>query len=662
MPPPKLSLSQWADSRRYLPGESAAEPGRWKTSRTEYAREPMDCVSDPAIPEIVIMSAAQMLKTELLLNTIGYYSDYDPCPIMMLQPTEQMAEAVSNDRITPTIRETPAMRAVFGDPKAKVSGNTILHKKFPGGHLTLAGANSPATLASRPIRVLLPDEVDRYPDSAGDEGDPLDLADQRTTTFWNRKVVMTSTPTIKGRSRIETAFDESDKRFYHIPCPRCGHFHRLVWGNVVWGPETPAEGIPGRAVFQCPGCSGFFNNAEKNTAVKLGKWVATAPFTGRAGFQISQLYAPWAKCAIGNIVEGFLKRKSNPDRLKTWFNTVLGETFEIGGDRVDEGDLAARCEPFPVDDEGRPLVPPRVLVLTAGADTQENRLEAELIGWAGGDESWSIEYRTFLGDPDIPEGQPGSPWDAFTDWLREPRRNEAGIEFRIARTAIDTGGKNTQAVYNYVKRHQRADRIVGIKGTPGLDRPIIGNPARKKSGRKGRPIDLYSVGHDAAKHTVVGRLKITDPGPGYCRFPEGREGEYFRQLTAEKYVVEYAKGRVKKARWEKTEGRRNEALDCRCYGTAALALEAPNYSRLALRMKRKLEALEKVRSVRAKPKPSAEDDGDDGEVTEAEEVVDGAAEDVDSSATVPMGRKRQSSKIPRKSARRRGGGGWMKSW
>ena len=614
----------------------------------------MDCVSDPAIPEIVVMAGAQVFKTEFLLNTVGYYSDYDPCAIMMLQPTEQMAEAVSNDRITPTIRETPAMRAVFGDPKAKVSGNTILHKKFPGGHLTLAGANSPATLASRPIRVLLCDEIDRYPDSAGDEGDPVDLADQRTTTFWNRKVILTSTPTIKGRSRVETAFEESDKRFYHIPCPRCGHFHRLVWGNVVWGPETPAKGVPGHAVFQCPGCSGHYNNAEKNAAVKVGRWVATAPFTGRAGFHLSQLYAPWAKCAIGLIVEGFLKRKGNPDRLKTWFNTVLGETFDIAGDRIDENDLAGRCEPFPIDADGSPMVPNRVLMLTAGADTQPNRIEAELIGWAGGDESWSIDYQVFPGDPDIQEGQPGSPWDAFTAWIRETRYNEAGVAFKIARTAIDTGGENTQAVYNYVKRHQRTDRIIGIKGVGGSGRPIIGSPSRKKSGLKSRPIDLYTVGHDAAKHTVVGRFKITDPGPGYCHFPTGRDTEYFRQITAEKYIVEYAKGRVKKAKWEKIEGRRNEALDCRCYGTAALVHQNPRFPALALRMKRRLEAIERVRSGRGKPDPDpADEDGDDDPPP---------APVVGKVATDAVGEKRQRGKLTRKPSARRRGGGWMKSF
>lgn len=615
----------------------------------------MDCVSDPSIAEVAVMAAAQLFKTEFLLNTIGYFSDYDPCPIMLLQPTEAMAEAFSNDRVTPTIRDTPAMRAVFGDPKAKVSGNTILHKTFPGGHLTMAGSNSPAGLASRPIRVLLCDEIDRYPDSAGEEGDPVDLADKRTTTFWNRKVVMTSTPTIKGHSRIESAFEESDKRYYHVPCPRCGVPHRLIWQNVVWGQDTPAKGDWRKAVFQCPSCSGHFTDAEKNAAVKKGRWIATAPFTGRAGFHLSQLYSPWQNSRLEKIVEGFRKAKGNPERLKVWTNTVLAETFEIGGETVDENDLEGRAVDFPRDAEGNPLVPERVLILTAGADTHPDRIEAELIGWAGGEESWSIDYRVFTGDPNIAEGQPGSPWDEFTDWIRETRRNEQGVDFRIARTCIDTGGENTQAVYSYVKRHQRGDRILGIKGMPGADRPIIGNPSRKRTGKKGRPIDVYPIGHDATKHTVVSRLKITEQGPGYCHFPKGRGSEYFRQLTSEKCVTKYRKGRAFRE-WVPIEGRRNEALDCRCYGTGALVHESPRFDRLALRMRKRLEAIATVR----RPRP-ADDDEDEDEEFPDDEGGEGT-DTAEGAATDAVGRRKVSSKIVRKPSRRRGGGGWMKSW
>lgn len=647
-PPPKLSLSEWADSTRYLPKESAAEPGKWRTSRTEYAREPMNCVSDVRVSDIVIMSAAQMLKTELLLNAIGYYSQHDPGPIMMLQPTIEMGEAVSNDRIAPMIRDTPALWPIFGDPKTKTTGNKILHKQFPGGHLTIAGANSPASLASRPIRVLLCDEPDRYPESAGDEGDPIDLADQRTTTFWNRKVLLTSTPTIKGESRIETAFEETDKRFYHIPCPKCGAFHRLVWENVRWGPETPADGDPKKAMMQCPHCEGYFNDVEKNVAVKLGVWVATAPFTGKVGFQISQLYSPWANRSVPKIVEMFLKAKGNPQRMKVWTNTVLGEVYEIDGVRVSDAELEARAEAFP-EKNGKPLLPSRVLLLTVGADTQPDRIEAELIGWGAGEESWSIDYGIFHGDPDLKEGEAGNPWDAFNDWRRKRRLSERGFFLDVSHVCIDTGGSNTQAVYQYVKRH-RSERVFGIKGMAGPDKPVVGTPARKRSGKKiQRPIDLYPVGVDQAKHTVMNRLKIDTAGPGYCHFPKGRETEFYRQITAEKLVIATVKGR-KKIEWQLPDGRRNEALDCRVYGYAAMILAAPQFDKISYRLRMQASALagEKLAKI-LKPGEEPEEFAE----PEESEIDDGENEE---SATIAADPEPEKDNSSRKSKRRRGGG------
>jgi len=576
----------------------------------------MDTVGDPRVSEIVIVSAAQMLKTELLLNVIGFYSTYDPGPMMMVQPTIEMGEAISKDRIAPSIRDTPEMREAFGDPYSRDSGNTILHKQFPGGHLTIAGANSPASLASRPIRILLCDEVDRYPDSAGTEGDPVGLAKKRTTTFWNRKILLTSTPTLKGSSRIVSAFEETDQRFYHIPCPRCGVPHRLQWSNVVWGSDTPAKGDHHRAVFQCPSCAGHYTDTEKDAAVKRGKWIATAPFTGKAGFQISELYSPWKRLA--ETVSEFLSAKGNPERMKVWTNTALGEAFEEDGESVSEHDIEARAENYPskkIGGKETQLVPARVTIITVGADTQPDRIEAEAVGWAGGEESWSLDYAVFYGDPDIPEGQKGSPWDAFTDWLREQRPHETGITMPVSFACIDTGGSNTQAVYQYVRRH-RGDRIFGIKGFTGPDRPIIGGPSRKRSGKNGRPIDLYPVGHDACKHTVMGRFKIAEPGPGYCHFPKGREPEYYRQLTSEKLVTKYVKGRAKRE-WIKIEGRRNEALDVRCYATAALMLGQPKFDRLAFRLKKQVE-----RAGLSAVKESQEEEQDDSE-TEIEDATPG---------------------------------------
>ena len=186
-PPPELTVSQWADEYRRLSPEASAEPGRWNTDRAPYQREIMDAINDARCEEVIIMSSAQVGKTELILNIIGYYIDYDPSPILVLQPTRDMAETFSKDRLAPMLRDTPALKGKVKDARSRDSGNTILHKTFPGGHITMVGANSAAGLASRPIKIVLMDEVDRYPASAGTEGDPIKLAEKRTTTFWNRK-------------------------------------------------------------------------------------------------------------------------------------------------------------------------------------------------------------------------------------------------------------------------------------------------------------------------------------------------------------------------------------------------------------------------------------------------------------------------------------------
>jgi phage terminase large subunit GpA-like protein len=635
-PPPKLTISEWSDQRRFLPSESAAEPGKWRTSRAEYQRGMMDAISDPSVEVVVVMSSAQVGKSEALNNALGFYADCDPCPIMMLQPTIKMGEDYSKDRIAPMIRDTPALRPKFGDARSRDSGNTLLHKQFPGGHLTIAGAESPASLASRPIRVLLADEVDRYPDSAGTEGDPVKLAEKRTTTFWNRKIILTSTPTVKGFSRIEAAFLETDQRYYHVPCPCCGHAHRLTWANVVWGKGTPADGDPEKAVFKCPSCSGHFTDTQKDQSVRKGQWVATAPFKRKAGFHLSELYSPWKR--LRETVAEFLESKGNPERMRVWVNTALGETYEADGDSLDESDLEARAEKYAAE------VPGRVLFLTVGADTQPDRIEAECIGWGAGDESWSIEYAVFHGDPDIGEGQNGSPWQAFTDWIRKKRKHESGLDMDVSCTCLDTGGHNTQSVYNYVKRH-RGDRIFGIKGYSGWDRPIIGQVTRKRSGKKiGRPIDLYPVGADNAKYTVVTRLRIAEPGPGYCHFPTGRNPEWFQQLASEKLVTEYKKGRAVRA-WVPIPGRRNEALDVRGYGTAALLLANPQFDKLAFRMKQQIAAM----APKAR-KPEPEEEPLFGE-TEASEGATQAGDET----PAPV-------KDARKNPVRRRRGGFIRSW
>ena len=589
-PPPDWKVSEWADRTRRLSSESSAEPGQWRTSRAEYQRGIMDAVNDPNTEQVILMTSAQVGKTEAINNVVGYHIDFDPCPMLVLQPTLDMAETWSKDRLAPMLRDTPEIgrKVTTG---AKKSKNKILHKSFPGGHVTIAGANAPASLASRPVRLVLFDEVDRYPASAGNEGDPVNLAIKRTATFWNRKILLVSTPTVKGVSRIEDAFEQTDKRFYHIPCPRCGTHHRLMWANVRWKDKDPST-----ALFQCPHCDGYFTNAEKNSAVRQGKWIATALFRGKAGFHLSELYSPWR--TLAEVVRDFFDAQGSPEKLQVWINTSLGETWEEGGKVFDENELMGRRENYGAD------VPNRALILTAGVDVQPDRLEIETVGWGAGEESWSVDYHVINGDPDIPEGSPGSPWTDLTDYLRKNWQHESGQELTVSYSFIDSGGSNTQAVYNYVKRH-KGGRVFAIKGRGGEGLPIVGAPNRKRSGKLKRPVDLYIIGVDNAKAVVMKRLEIESPGPGYCHFPAERDVSWFRGLTAETMVTKMVKGRPKRE-WKVIEGRRNEPLDCRVYAFAAIVMASPQFDKLAFRMKKRTQTMQIEKPKPDKPVEPAE--------------------------------------------------------
>jgi phage terminase large subunit GpA-like protein len=554
----------------------------------------LDATSDPTVWKVVYMTSAQVGKTEIVNNVVGYHIDQDPGPMLVVQPTVAFAETWSKDRLAPMLRDTPCLRGKIADPKSRDSGNTITHKSFPGGHLSAVGANSPTDLAGRPIRILLEDERDRYPASAGTEGDPGKLAEKRTNNFWNRKIIITSTPTIKGLSPIEREYEASDKRKFFIPCPNpeCGQEHTLQWGNVLW-----EKGDPETARFRCPHCLETYSNGAKNRAVAKGRWIATAPFKGVAGFHLNELYSPWR--TIQQIVADFLISKDSPELLQVFVNTVLGETWEEGGLSINEHDLEQRCENYPAE------VPGRVLMLTAGVDTQPDRLEIEVVGWAGGEESWSIAAHVIPGDPDIKEGQPGSPWTDLTAYLRRAWKHELYGDMAVEWTCIDTGGENTQAVYAYVKTH-KGDRFFGVKGQGGDGLPIVGTPQRKRTGKKARlPITLYMVGADQAKAVIYRRLRIADPGPGYCHFPKGRPIEWFRQITAEKIVTKYVKGFPRRT-FEKPSGKRNEALDCRVYAFAALTIAAPEFDKIALRLKQRVQRLKITRPSASEPKDEPE--------------------------------------------------------
>ena len=304
-----MTISEWADAKRRLSSEASAEPGRWRTERAIYQRGIMDAISDPAVESVVVMSSSQTGKTEVLLNTVGFHIDQDPAPVMVVMPTERDAETWSKDRFSPMARDTPCLHGRISDPKSRDGSNKILHKKFPGGHLTIVGANAPSGLASRPIRILLCDEVDRYPFSAGAEGDPVNLAKKRTVTFWNRKIVLVSTPTIRGASRIETAFAESDRRRFFVPCSECGEHQTLVWEQVRWDRDADGAHRPETARYECRHCGAHWS-APTWAAVRKGEWRAEAAFDGIAGFHLNEVYSSWVR--LEAMVRTFLSRPASP--------------------------------------------------------------------------------------------------------------------------------------------------------------------------------------------------------------------------------------------------------------------------------------------------------------------------------------------------------------
>ena len=556
-PPPKLSVSEWSDRYRRLSPESSAEIGTWHTSRAEYQREIMNAVSDPKVESVTIMSCAQVGKTEILLNLIGYHIHQDPSPILLVQPTLDMAQTFSKDRLAPMLRDSPVLQGKVADPKSRDSGNTTLKKNFFGGHITMCGANSPASLASRPIRVVLFDEVDRFPVSAGSEGDPIDLARKRSATFWNRKEVAVSTPTIANSSRIETLFENTDKREYHVPCPDCGEYQVMRWSNVHWEQDSPDT-----AFYACIECGGAWDDAARYGAIRRGEWRATAPFVGRAGFRLSGLCSPWTP--LSSAVRDFLQAKKLPETLRVWVNTYLGESWEDDGERIDDFQISTHRENYTSDS-----LPKEIVFLTAGIDVQDDRLEMEIVGWGRDEESWSVEYKTFFGDP-----ASANVWADLDSYLTLTFTTEDDRELGIKAAAIDSGGHHTQAVYKFCKP-RLGRRIFAIKGVGGEGKAIVGRPTTNNHIK----CKLFPIGVDTAKETIYSRLKIKEVGPGYCHFPNSYNDEYFAMLTAEKVVKKYHKG-FHRREWVKVRPR-NEALDCRVYALAALSIVGVNVNIIA---------------------------------------------------------------------------------
>ena len=508
----------------------------------------MDSVNDPQVETVVVMSAARVGKSEILNNIVGYYIDYDPCPILMVQPTMEMGQSYSKDNIAPMIRDCPTLRSKVYESKAKSSGNTITNKQFAGGRLIIVGANASPGLSSRNIRILLCDEVDRYPPSAGSEGDPVRLATTRTTNFWNRKIVKVSTPTVQGVSRIEYDYLRSSKGVWCLPCPSCGEYQPLSFRRIDF--DT--------ASMECEHCKAL--NAEydwKRNGMSEGKWIHESPDCKVRGFHLNALASPWLKW--NEIIEVFLETKNNPEMLKTFVNTFLGETWEERGEEIKEDVLEKHISRYDCD------VPDKVLLLTAGIDVQDDRLEVEVVGWGAGKESWGIEYVILLGNPRYSEV-----WKSLDDYLLKPFFYADGRKINISCTCIDSGYA-TDEVYSYCAKREHI-RIFAIKGKGGDGVPMTDRPSRNNRYR----CPLFTIGVDTLKDVFYTRLKISHEGAGYCHFPleesKGYTEEILKGFISEQKFKEPTKNGMYRYVWKKKGGVRNEPLDCRNYATAALEL------------------------------------------------------------------------------------------
>jgi phage terminase large subunit GpA-like protein len=579
-PDPYLLVSEWADKYRLLSPKSAAEPGRWRTARTPYLREIMDHLAPSSpVQRIVFMKGSQVGGTECGNNWIGYVIHAAPGPMMAVAPTVELAKRHSKQRIDPLLNDVPELREKVRPARERDSGNTILSKDFLGGLLIMTGANSAVGLRSMPARYLFMDEIDAYPGDVDGEGDPILLAERRSATFKRRrKIFMVSTPTVKGLSRVQREFEKSDQRFFHVPCPECDHFQPLRFTQLRW-----PENEPQKAEYVCESCGCLIAEHHKTAMLALGEWRATAETTdGTIGYHLSSLYSPIGWFSWGDAAAMFEDAKRNPDLMKGFVNTVLGEPYEESSDAPEWQRLYERRQTYV-----QGVVPMGGLFLTAGVDVQKDRLECEIVAWGRNKENWSVDYVILDGDTARPEI-----WKRLdTEVLQRDWPHATGHTMPIRVMAVDSGYA-TQDVYGFVRNHPQAvwggngarasqpRTAVAVKGRDP-ETALILSVSKADTGGKRRGLRVWNVSGPVAKMELYRWLKLEWPTdreiaegavfpPGSCHFPQYGE-EYFKQLTAERRVIRVVKG-FPHATWEKDPSRNNEALDCRVYARAAATI------------------------------------------------------------------------------------------
>lgn len=601
-PPERLTVSEWADKKRRLSAEASAEVGRWRTSRTPYMKEPMDCFSDPRVQHIVIVASSQVGKSETINNMIGYIIDQDPGSILFIHPTTIDAKDYSKLRIAPMIRDCKALKAKVADPKSRESANTILQKTYPGGILTFCGSTEAHALASKPIRYIFGDERDRWATSAGTEGDPWKLAMARQLTFYNRKAIEVSTPTIKGASAIETAYLTGTMERWHNKCPHCGEYSEITFENIRFEKE---ETVVGDAktykltslFYVCPVCGAISTEAEIKR--QPAKWVAENPdalaHNGTRSFWLSSWVSPWASWE-STILE-YLEALGDTKKMQVVYNTRFGKLWENRGDIENEDSMLARREEYPAE------LPDGVLLLTCGVDTQDDRLEYEVVGHGHFGETWGIKKGIIMGRPDADET-----WQQLDEVINHIYRFEDGLGLKISLTFIDEGGHFTQEV-RYRCYSRMGKKVFAIKGRGGESIPYTSPPKKQQIVINQRYIGstwVYELGVDAGKQLIMDSLHVLSPGPRYSHFPKRDDYAvaYFKGLLSEHLV--YDEKKKHPWQWQKIPGHeRNEVLDCRNYAMAASKALSPDYDAIEsrLRAKRKQDSKPVATAPRAQNEP-----------------------------------------------------------
>ena len=594
-PPDPMTVDQWADRHRILSTKGSAEPGPWRTDRTPYLREPMQCLS-PSSPwrRVVLMFGSQMGKTEVVLNWLGAIIHLWPAPTLLVQPTIDMAKRLNRQRLEPLLRETPVLSDLIAPARARDSGNTMFLKEFRGGLFVLTGANSGSGLQSMPAAYLLADEVSSYPFEADDKGDPLENAEARTSTFPMGKVLITSTPGTRGMCRITSEYEtRSDRRQLAVLMPCCGSLEVLRWReHMKW--DKPE----GEVFAQCPACGERVSQHHKTTMLAGAEWQATAKGDGiTAGFHAPGWYSPAGWTSWEQIRDEFLRAKADPLLLKGWVNKRAAEAYEDQAvAKINAEGLMARAQ---AETFSSGTCPEGVVLLLMAVDTQDTWLETTVWGFGRGEEMWRIWHQKVEGSP-----AEADVWEQIDSIRHTEWPMEGGGTLTVRHCGVDTGGHFTQEAYEYCRQRSR-EGVVALKGSSTKAAPALGKGSRVDVNARGQTIKkgltLYQVGGDTLKRTVYARLKKDAPGPGAIHLPNDVTEEYLQGLTCERLVPKMVKG-FQVLGWENPSGARNEPLDLTVYALAILELVKRRYSRASF-WDQLTAAAEERKAGQAKPKP-----------------------------------------------------------